>query len=522
MENGALSSPSPSTAPAATRNWRPSAAVTSWLLAPITLLAAILRLHEIAARSFWFDESISVEIARLPWSQFFLALWYREANMTFYYVLLHFWLAISSTDIFIRGLSVLISAATVPVIYALGARLFGRNAGLLSAWLLAINAYHIRYAQEARGYALVVFLAVLATWLLVRNLQEPSSARWGAYAVVCILAVYSHFFGALVVVAHVLSLVFLRRGEAPWRDFTRSLRWFAYLMIPIAIFVATKGPGPINWIQKTRPGTVLTLFILLAGDGGIRLLVLDSVALVLAGFGGWSIWRRDGRTLEGWAFVLVLVWLFVPVLIVLAASEVQPLFEVRYLNPCLPALVLIVAAGITRLRPALPAWILGAAISLASVAGAASFYHHNMDTDPGDWRGATSFVFDRAQPGDGVFFFLNLGRIPFEFYRSRRNPPPRWPEDLDSTNGSNLNYRNFAFTYLGDEFRDARPAGDRVWLVLVYDSDPDGEPNRGSKMIRAVYGKGRHLVETRTFSGITVLLFSRDAADAAQVTGRHP
>ena len=296
MENGALSSPSPSTAPAATRNWRPSAAVTSWLLAPITLLAAILRLHEIAARSFWFDESISVEIARLPWSQFFLALWYREANMTFYYVLLHFWLAMGSSDGFIRGLSVLISAATIPVIYALGTRLFGRSAGLLSAWLLAINAYHIRYAQEARGYALVVFLAALATWLLVRNLQEPSSACWGAYAVVCILAVYSHFFGALVVVAHGVSLMFLWRGEVPWRDFARGLRWFSYLMIPIAIFVATNGAGPINWVQKTRPDTVLALFSLLAGEGGIRLLLFDSVALVLAGSCGWSIWRREGRT----------------------------------------------------------------------------------------------------------------------------------------------------------------------------------------------------------------------------------
>jgi mannosyltransferase len=518
MENGDLFPTSPSEAPPATRNWRPSAAVTSWLLALITLFAAILRLHAITVRSFWFDEGISVEIARLPWSQFLLALWYREANMTFYYVLLHFWLAMGSSDGFIRGLSVLISAATIPVIYALGARLFGRNAGLLSAWLLAINVYHIRYAQEARGYALVVFLAVLATWLLVRNLQESSSACWGAYAVVCILAVYSHFFGALVVVAHGVSLIFLRRGEVPWRDFARGLRWFSYLMIPIAIFVVSNGPGPINWVQKTQLDTVLGLLILLAGEGGIRLLLLDSVALVLAGFSGWSIWRREGRTLQGWAFVLVFVWLFVPVLIVLAASEVQPLFVARYLNPCLPALVLIVAAGITQLRPALLACILGVAISLASVAAAASFYHHDLDADPGDWSGATSFIFDHAQPGDGVFFYGNLGRIPFEFYRSRRTPPPRWPEELQSPSGSNLDYRNFAVIYLADALRDARPAGDRVWLVLVYDSGPDGGPNRSSKMIRAFYGKGRRLVESLTFSGVTVLLYARDVANVVQTT----
>ena len=125
-------------------------------------------------------------------------------------------------------------------------------------------------------------------------------------------------------------------------------------------------------------------------------------------------------------------------------------------------------------------------------------------------------VFDHAQPGDGVFFFLNMGRIPFEFYRSRRIPAPRWPEAIGSRGGPNLDSRDFAFIYLGDALRDATPGGDRVWLVLVYDTDPDGEPNRGSKMVRAVYGKGRRLLETRTFSGVTVLLYTRDSAVVAQ------
>src|SRR5712692_6465637 len=154
---------------------------TFWLLALITLVAAILRWHGIASKSFWLDEGISVEIARLPWRQFLYVLRHREINMALYYLLLHFWLAMGSTEGFIRGFSVLFSVATVPVLCALGARLFGRRAGLLAAWLLSINAYHIRYAQEARSYALVVFFATLATWLLVRNLQEPASARWAAY-----------------------------------------------------------------------------------------------------------------------------------------------------------------------------------------------------------------------------------------------------------------------------------------------------------------------------------------------------
>src|SRR5580704_7434762 len=65
-----------------------------WLCAIITLAAAILRFHGIAAKSFWLDEGISVGIARLPWSQFWDVLRHREANMALYYLLLRFWMAL--------------------------------------------------------------------------------------------------------------------------------------------------------------------------------------------------------------------------------------------------------------------------------------------------------------------------------------------------------------------------------------------------------------------------------------------
>src|ERR1700687_4994801 len=129
--------PLPAALPAQDRS-RPGTTTSVWLLALITIAAAVLRFHGIAAKSFWLDEGISVEIARLPWPQFFYVLRHREINMALYYFLLHFWLALGSTEGFIRGLSVLFSVATVPVLYLLGVRLFERSAGLLAAWLLAI------------------------------------------------------------------------------------------------------------------------------------------------------------------------------------------------------------------------------------------------------------------------------------------------------------------------------------------------------------------------------------------------
>ncbi len=490
-----------------------------WLLVLITLVAAFLRLHGIASKSFWLDEGISVAIARLPWRQFFYVLRRREINMALYYLLLHFWLAMGSTEGFIRGLSVLFSVATVPVLYALGTRLFGRTAGLLAAWLLAINAYHIRYAQEARSYALVVFFATLATWLLVRNLQEPASAHWVAYSAACALAVYSHFFGALVVLAHGVSLAFLRRGDLPWKRLARSARCFAYLMIPIAIIVATIGAGSMQWIPPLKMSMVLEFFTMLAGNGGVPLLTLDVIAAALAVFAARREWRSRGLTLHGWGYALVFAWLVVPLAAVLAISIVRPIFQARYLIPCLPALVLTVAAGISQLRPRALAWVFVAAISVFSILGDTSYYRRDFDLDREDWRAAASYVLDRAQPGDGAFFYANFGRLPFDFYRSQRHPSPRWPEALVSANGSDWGYRDSLFAYLGEALQDARPAGDRVWLVLSFDTRSNGEPNRESAMLRAIYGKGRRLIEENRISTITILLYARDSTASAQTPG---
>jgi len=207
----------------------------------ITLVAALLRLHGIASKSFWLDEGISVEIARLPWRQFFYVLRHREINMSLYYVLLHFWLAMGSTEGFIRGLSVLFSVVTVPALYALGARLFGRVA---ACWRRGCSRSTPITSAMRRRPGATRWSCLLPRWPLGCSFEFAGACfrHWAAYTVACALAVYSHFFGALVVLAHGVSLAFLRRGDLPWKRLARSVRWFAYLMIPIAMIVAQLAP----------------------------------------------------------------------------------------------------------------------------------------------------------------------------------------------------------------------------------------------------------------------------------------
>src|SRR5580704_9970782 len=296
------------------------------LLGLIVLLAAHLRLHALAARSFWLDEGVSAELSRLRWSQFFLVLWHREANMALYYVLLHYWMKVGSSEAFVRGLSVIFAVATVPLIYALGKRLFGRAVGLIAAGLLAINWYHIYYSQEARSYALTIFLVTLSTWLLVRNLQEPASARWRSYSVVSALSFYGHFFAALVIVAQGASLFWVRGSNFPWREYSRSLRWIVYMILPLAIVAARIGGAPVDWIQRTSIPQFYYFFRDLTGAGSMWLLALDAFAIVLAAFAAWRVWHNRAHAPEasGWSnaqsYALAFSWFFVPILLTLVVS----------------------------------------------------------------------------------------------------------------------------------------------------------------------------------------------------------
>jgi mannosyltransferase len=108
-------------------------------LAAIVVLAASLRLLFLSQDSFWHDEILSVERALMDGEDFW-DLIQGLPNMAFYYWLLRYWVVLGESEIVVRMLSVVAAVAAVLAVYSLGARLFGPRVGVMSAFLLAINA----------------------------------------------------------------------------------------------------------------------------------------------------------------------------------------------------------------------------------------------------------------------------------------------------------------------------------------------------------------------------------------------
>jgi len=490
-------------------------------LALIVGLAAVLRFHSLAAKSFWFDEGVSVAIARLDWYNFARILWRREANMSLYYLLLRSWLHFGGSEFFIRALSVLLGVASLPAIYVLGRRLFDSRVGLIAAALLAVNTYHVQYSQDARSYSLMVLLCLLSSWYFLKCLGEPSRLNRAAYVLSSALAVYAQFFSGLLVVAQWISLKMLDRGQVP-RQTRNDWRWIALLVSPAVVFVAATGTGPLRWVQRPGLKDLWAFSLHITGSGGTWLLVACVAACAAALLPVWHTRRAQRVSWESWRYRFLMCWLLIPLLLTLGLSVVKPLFVPRYFIFCLPALLLLVACGVARLRPAallVPSLLFLLALSFR---GTAAYYKQDLDIQRDDWRAATGFVLNQTQAGDALLFHVPMGRMSYEFYRSRRGPASPAPVVLYPHHGDRITFLDFVEKPNDVELERLLPQHPRAWLVLTYAKAQSGLPDARSVELTKLLGNFYPTVEQRDFQGIEILLYSKRNGGDEFVTPLSP
>ena len=138
-----------------------TAVARRWLaVGALTVVAAAAGGFQLGTRSLWFDESWSVLVAQMHGGQFWRAWLHADPNMSLYYLLLHFWVPIGASEAAVRALSLLWTVATVPVLYALSRRLLGFTVAWVACLLFGTSGFVVTYAQQARGYSLLAFLAV--------------------------------------------------------------------------------------------------------------------------------------------------------------------------------------------------------------------------------------------------------------------------------------------------------------------------------------------------------------------------
>jgi mannosyltransferase len=499
----------------------------SWLsvltLALVGATAAALRFLFLIRKPFWFDEAFSAEIARLPWHGFLRLLWWREANMSLYYVLLRGWLHFGSSPFFIRSFSVVTSLATLPAIYWLGCKLFDRRVGLIAVALLSCNAYHIRYAQEARSYSLFVLLATLSSAFFVACVRQPDRRNLRGYALTSVLAVYAHFYALLLIGAHWLSVQGWKgeRGSMSTAANSSAMRraWIriGIAVLPVLAFVGKTGAGQIRWIQRPSWHELLEYWEHLAGNAGLPLLLLYVAACLAALLPLRAALFRKCADWRVWRFQFLLIWLLFPVALTLLLSIARPVFLARYLIFCLPALIILAAAGLASLRKT---WMLAvclAAVLLLSLQGTLSYYNHDFDLERDGSEAAANYVYDHSQAGDAILFHIAEARVPYELVgslralsgaRDSRSSAAAGPEVIFPRHGDRLDFRDVSGNPTSEFLYSLPGKYGRVWVVLM-SNGPPGHPDTTTLMLDQTLAESFPQVDRMQFPQVEVRLYSR-------------
>jgi len=193
-----------------------------YLLTSIVGLALILRLYGIALYPLEIDEYGSILEARsvgLNW------------NSIVYSSLMHFWIRLGNSELWLRLPSVIFGIATVVILFKIGEKLGGWRTGVVAGLLAATAPFNIHHSQEVRFYSL--FMCSSSAFMLATILYIDSRRALRDRLPV-VLA------GLLLLVSHFLGLLGLyAQGAAAMVAANKRLTWRAVLalvLVPLLMF----------------------------------------------------------------------------------------------------------------------------------------------------------------------------------------------------------------------------------------------------------------------------------------------
>lgn len=490
---------------------------TKLALIAITVLSAALSFHNLGAKPLWGDEGWSLGFAQLAWRDALLLAAFAPVQWPYNFVLRAF-LVFGDSEALLRLPSALFMIASVPMMFLAARRLFGATAGLACAALLAVNADIVKYAQEARGYALAVFLLTSSFYFLHLYVSRPSPGRAVLYIGVCVLAVYSHLYGALVVAAQGFSLLLL-----PAHGFSRK-RWLltyapmAVLTLPVWWF-ASRVPREFTiWMTPPTWQEIDAVLRHICGNAGEILVVLCALLSMKVLYEILREWKR-GDPSSSWPSLVSLLSFVLPIAITVGVSYAgRPCFWGRYMLVAVPGLVLTTGGAIARLDRTWKIAPVLCVFLMLELAGVRSYYHADFDIDGGvreNYPELARFIAAQAKPGDGIVLYWPAMRINYEYYLRRQAGAATLavPTVIYPTRARGR--ENFQLVpipwFPTDEPNPDLSGYRRVWLV-VHRVAIDYRDPTAIQIARAI-GSGYPFAGSRIFPTWTVFLYSADPAE---------
>ncbi|MFL6130099.1 MAG: glycosyltransferase family 39 protein [Mycobacteriales bacterium] len=354
----------------------------AWFLP--TLLAGALGLIRIGWPALWADELATWGMVTVPWERAWRSLQHTDATLGAYYGFMHVWVRVlGASDVLLRLPSVLAMAGAAGLTARIGTRLATPRVGLLSGLLFAVLPTTSRYAQEARPYALVVFVAALCSLALARLLDRPRVRLLVGYALAVTLLGLLQAIALLLIPAHALVVLAVRRSLfRPW------LVAVGAGMLPAlpVLYLGSQQTAQVSWIHPPTPSSLTaypaTLLGAAVGAGMVLALAMSTIS------------TRHPT-------VLYTSWAVTPVIGLFAVSQLTALWLPRYLLFTTPAWALLAGTALGRAR--LVRGVTGLVV-VAAVGGTAQVGVRQADGHLQATREAAALISARMRPGDAIVY----------------------------------------------------------------------------------------------------------------------
>lgn len=453
-------------------------------LIAITLIGAFLRIYHLGYQSIWLDEGASFgyikETFGGTWAK---AVEARQAPL--HMVVLYFMNLFSSSEFSLRLPSAIFGTLTIPVTYFMGKRLFGKEEGIISAFLLAISMMHLWYSQEARMYAQMLLFASLSLYFFYVAVHDNNSKAWVLYVISSTLAFYSHYYAVFVFIPQVVFYLLLHVAIPAYKKKSISFRDVpalkGFLMAMAALFISTlplmvpfisqaifRTSGTPTWgigQSASFVPTMLVEFSTRVPSSSVFFILLFMIGLLVA-----AVRQKEQCAYLG-------LYLFIPLVVsyILAAS--MP-FSPRYLLFLLPAYLILVSRGITGIA----SWfspskkikvssvnngtrnmIMLSFVLLLFILTVPLLSQYYTSAQKEDWRSTAVYLSGLTQDGDAVVPVPRYMYQPLAYYYS------------NSTDNTILNIK---YDYNAQSLSTLNEQYERCWFLVTWDiaaANPDGD-----------------------------------------------
>ncbi len=292
-----------------------------WLALLLILWTALaLRLYALGSASLWDGEIFTLLFTRYDWSIFFQSVSTFSAHPPLWFAITKLTIGDAWNETLLRLPAAFAGVLSVPALYILGKRFFDTRVALLGAALLACSPLDVIFSQNARNYALFVFLVILLIYGARRGIDaQPLSTRaeleryalpwhrrlsfeiyrarwWLLYVGAAIAGLYTHYLFVLPLAGTALAAAIKLAREAfsqtsDWRKVRAwqhvsflSIRAFLIANVMIVVLYAP-------WLPTVRSAFLdRQLTREAANEENAEPLTLDDAPRLLKDFSGTGSW----------------------------------------------------------------------------------------------------------------------------------------------------------------------------------------------------------------------------------------